>query len=422
MTGRVQYGPGVHAKAALAVCAHYLPVARAARLVAALTGVNVSAGFVAGIRGKAARLLRAVHEPGPGAAARRPGAVRRRDPRPRRREHCATCTWRAPSSSPRCTPATGPAKPSTPAASCPGYPGTIVRDGYKGYEHLTDALHAWCGAHGLRDLAGLYRFDPDGQVWARSMADLLIDASAPATAARTAGQASLSDASLARLRSWYRGAVAKGIADNQHKRTQIAKDGLRLARRFRDHEDMILRFATDLTVGFTSNQAERDIRPVKVQQRTSGGTWRTLLGLADFAIVQSYLSTAAKWGIDALDALTRLFTDGPWLPPATAPPSTAADRRPRHAHPPTSAPHVSRQSRVSAMKARLRLNSYPCCTSALQLRHGRPSSPPNPTPPCLHFAPSFSLPFIACASSPGPLSRSPDGDVTPPTTTGTPSP
>jgi transposase len=88
--------------------------------------------------------------------------------------------------------------------------------------------------------------------------------------------------------------VAKGLADNQGKRAQIALDGARLARRFRDHEDMILRFATDLAVGFTSNQAERDIRPVKVQQRTSGGTWRTLLGLADFAIVQSCLSTTGK--------------------------------------------------------------------------------------------------------------------------------
>ncbi len=68
------------------------------------------------------------------------------------------------------------------------------------------------------------------------------------------------------------------------------------------------------------DKAERGIRPVKVQQRTSGGTWRTLLGLADFAIVQSCLSTASKWGIDALDALTRLFTGQPWLPPATAPP------------------------------------------------------------------------------------------------------
>ena len=47
--------------------------------------------------------------------------------------------------------------------------------------------------------------------------------------------------------------------------------------------------------------------------------WRTLDGLADFAIVQSYLSTAAKWGIDALDTLTQLFTDGPWLPTAIRP-------------------------------------------------------------------------------------------------------
>ena len=76
----------------------------------------------------------------------------------------------------------------------PGYPGTIVRDGYKGYEHLTDALHAWCGAHGLRDLAGLHRFDPEGQVWARSMADLLIDAPARAAAAPAASQASLGEA------------------------------------------------------------------------------------------------------------------------------------------------------------------------------------------------------------------------------------
>ncbi len=124
---------------------------------------------------------------------------------------------------------------------------------------------------------------------------------------------------MAEINAWCRGAVAKGITDNQGKRRKTAKDGLRLARRFRD-QDMILRFATDLAVGFTSNQAERDIRPVKVQQRTSGGCWRTLDGLADFAVVQSYLSTAAKWGLTKLDALRQLFITGPWLPPAVAPP------------------------------------------------------------------------------------------------------
>ena len=99
----------------------------------------------------------------------------------------------------------------------------------------------------------------------------------------------------------------------------LARDAAALARRFRDHQDMILRFVVDLAVPFTNNQAERDLRPVKIQQRTSGGTWRTLTGLADFAVVQSYLSTARKWGIDSYDALTRLFTTGAWLPSAAAP-------------------------------------------------------------------------------------------------------
>ncbi len=319
VTGRAQYGPLAHARTALAVCANYLPVARAARLVAALTGVNVSAGFAAGIRGRAARLLAPfmdrVRELLPAAPVLYADETPARAAGKLRYVHVA-CTefLTAMHTGDRTSEAIDS------GGVLPGYAGTIVRDGYKGYEHLTDALHAWCGAHGLRDLAGLHRFDPDGQLWARSMADLLLDANARAAAARRAGQASLSDTDLAGIRSWYRGAVAKGLAGNAGKRTQIALDGARLARRFRDHEDMILRFATDLAVGFTSNQAERDIRPVKVQQRTSGGTWRTIVSLADFAIVQSYLSTTAKWGIDALDALTMLFTDGPWLPPAVAPP------------------------------------------------------------------------------------------------------
>jgi transposase len=120
---------------------------------------------------------------------------------------------------------------------------------------------------------------------------------------------------LAEIRFWYRGAVAKDVADNQRLRSQTACDGPRLAHWFRDHQDMILKFATDLAVGFTGNEAERGVRPVKVRQRTSGGCWRTLQGLADFAVVRSYLSTAAKWGIDAADALTQLFIEAPGYQP-----------------------------------------------------------------------------------------------------------
>ncbi len=204
-------------------------------------------------------------------------------------------------------------------AILPKYAGTIVRDGYAGYTHLDDALHAWCGAHLLRDLAAYHRADPDQQVWAKAMADLLIDAHHHAQAARAAGEKHLDEQVLTDLRRRYLGAYTAGIRDNHNRCGPLAKDAAALARRFRDHQDMILRFVLDLAVPFTNNQAERDLRPVKIQQRTSGGTWRTLAGLADFAVVQSYLSTARKWGIDSHDALTRLFTTGAWLPPAAVP-------------------------------------------------------------------------------------------------------
>ena len=319
ITGRVQYGPEVHAQAANLASAHHVPVTRAAQLMGDLAGVNVSAGFMAGVRHKAAGRLEPFMDH-VRTLLRQAGVIYADETPARAAGHLhyvhVACTGHLTAMH------TGGRSAADIDAGgvLEGYTGVIVRDGYAGYSHLTDALHAWCGAHNLRDLRDLYTFDPDGQVWARSMADLLIHANAAATAARAAGQPRLSAQQLAEISAWYRGAVAKGIADNQGKRRKIARDGLRLARRFRDHQDMILRFTTHLAVGFTSNQAERDVRPVKVQQRTSGGCWRTLDGLADFAIVQSYLSTAAKWGLSKLDALRQLFTTGPWLPPATAPP------------------------------------------------------------------------------------------------------
>lgn len=94
------------------------------------------------------------------------------------------CPSPAPSSSPRCIPAAGSAEDIDAGGALSGYTVTIVRDGYADYHHLADVGHAWCGAHRLRDLKDLYEFDRGGQVWARSMADLLIDANKQATGSR----------------------------------------------------------------------------------------------------------------------------------------------------------------------------------------------------------------------------------------------
>ena len=202
----------------------------------------------------------------------------------------------------------------------PGYSGVIVRDGYYGYSHLTGALHAWCGAHLLRDLKDLYDFEPGKQDWAASMATLLIEARDAAGSARRDGKAALDAAVLEDLVARYRMLAASGLAANVYRGTATARDACRIARRFMKYEDMILRFAArpDLDI-FSNNEAERTIRLVKVQQRSSGGCWRTLQGLADFAVVQSYLSTAAKWGIPRIDALRGLFNGRPWMPPGLQP-------------------------------------------------------------------------------------------------------
>ena len=152
------------------------------------------------------------------------------------------------------------------------------------------------------------------------MAALLIEARDAAAAAGAAGPSALDAVVLDSLVTRYRALAATGLAANLYRRTATAKDARRLARRFRSFEDMILRFATrpDLDI-FSNNEAERTIRPVKVQQRGSGGCWRTLTGLAEFALVESYLSTAAKWGVSELDALRDLFNGRAWIPPGLEP-------------------------------------------------------------------------------------------------------
>jgi transposase len=152
------------------------------------------------------------------------------------------------------------------------------------------------------------------------MAGLLIEARDTARDARADGKRHLDPDILGSLVERYQAIATSGLAANVYRQTPTAKDATRIARRFLKYEDMILRFITrpDLDI-FTNNEAERTIRPVKVQQRASGGCWRTLDGLADFAVVQSYLSTAAKWGVTKIDALRGLFNGNPWMPPGIEP-------------------------------------------------------------------------------------------------------
>jgi transposase len=86
--------------------------------------------------------------------------------------------------------------------------------------------------------------------------------------------------------------------------------------RLRDKRDDVLRFCTDFRAPFDKNQAERDIRMVKLQQKISG-SWRSFEGAQRFCAVSSYVSTLRKNGEDILDGLGLLFDGHAWMPGGT---------------------------------------------------------------------------------------------------------
>ncbi|MGI5509014.1 IS66 family transposase [Streptomyces sp. CA-106131] len=84
---------------------------------------------------------------------------------------------------------------------------------------------------------------------------------------------------------------------------------------FREREDDFLRFTTDLRIPPTSNQAERDLRPSKIQENISGRL-TDLERAKDRYLIRGVLSTAAKHTVNPLTVLRDAFTGTTWLPPA----------------------------------------------------------------------------------------------------------
>ena len=81
------------------------------------------------------------------------------------------------------------------------------------------------------------------------------------------------------------------------------RTGHNLLLRLRDRKADVLRFTADFDVPFTNNQAERDIRMMKLRMKISGG-FRTVAGAEIFAAMRSVISTARKHGVNILRALT----------------------------------------------------------------------------------------------------------------------
>ncbi len=200
----------------------------------------------------------------------------------------------------------------------PDYEGVAVHDRLGWYFSYERATHAACGAHLLRDLASVATIARQ-RPWATAMAALMLEMKGAAEAARRAGATRLNEALLAGFLDRYDTLVADAFAANPapaRKRNTIEAEGYNLAVAFRDRKGPITRFATDLRVSFTNNQAERDLRMLKIHRKVSS-CFRSAEGASRLAAVRSYLSTAMKHSLDPLDVLVKLFAGDAWVPQRT---------------------------------------------------------------------------------------------------------
>jgi transposase len=189
--------------------------------------------------------------------------------------------------------------------------GVIVHDHFKPYFTLPEVDHALCNAHHLRELKAL--IDIEKEPWARKMSRLLTRAARQVERAIAQGNTRLAAGCTRRIVAIYDAILRRGLAFHEAQPPLVRCTGARgrspkrvghnLLERLRDHKTQVLRFVFDFAVPFTNNQAEQDIRMMKVKMKISGG-FRTQAGAEIFATLRSVLSTARKQGMNILRALT----------------------------------------------------------------------------------------------------------------------
>jgi transposase len=123
------------------------------------------------------------------------------------------------------------------------------------------------------------------------------------------GERAVGERVLRRIVAVYDAIVRPGLAFHEQQtllerrpgaRGKLAKrPGRNLLVRLRDFKTDVLQFLFDFAVPFTNNQAEQDIRMMKVKMNISSG-FRTQSAATTFATLCSVLSTARKRGCNLL--------------------------------------------------------------------------------------------------------------------------
>jgi transposase len=205
-----------------------------------------------------------------------------------------------------------------------GYKGVCVHDGFSAYDQYGQCRHSLCNAHILRELN--YVIETSKASWAQEMKRLLLEIKAEVGKSKEAGKKRLTVRQSKELLVRYDRIVSeagklyeplrrkkRGTKTRRTKESPIVAAARKLVNRLVAKRDQILLFMRDFRVPFDNNQAERDLRMLKVKQKVSG-CFRTEKGAVEFCQMRSYISTMKKQGHGIMEAIKSVFAGEAIMP------------------------------------------------------------------------------------------------------------
>lgn len=190
----------------------------------------------------------------------------------------------------------------------PNYKGILCHDHWKPYLGY-DCTHALCNAHHLRELQWVIDFKD--QKWAKTMKRFLSKLQDEVDEYGGKLSEDIIKKKVRRYREIIKTAqlecpiYVRSVGSKKTGKIKQSKER-NLLDRLEKFENQVLLFMKDKDVPFTNNQAERDIRMVKVHQKISG-QFKSMNGARYFCRIRGYLMTLRKRGHAPLDKLQVIF-------------------------------------------------------------------------------------------------------------------
>lgn len=189
-----------------------------------------------------------------------------------------------------------------------GYTGILVHDCWSPYWKLEGVVHQLCCAHLLRELNGVSENHPD-QKWAPQFRELLIKMKRLKERAIGQGKVAFRESTLKKYSKRYDEIIKLAYEENPALEKKPGKCGkqkrgkvLSLIDRLSGHKGEVCLFVNNFAVPFDNNQAERDIRNIKIKTKVSG-FFKTEEGAKNYLRIMSFVSTAKKLGKSAYEAM-----------------------------------------------------------------------------------------------------------------------